>query len=113
MILVIRVNTANIIDQNQFTYFMQLDIKEFKTYAYAIQGLNAAEQAKAIEEKLDQLEKNNTQELIYKTDMQLGYQALDRKQVYKVKQDVNDNIVRFKARQVVKSYLQQFKVDFD
>ena len=33
--------------------------------------------------------------------------------MYKVKRDVNGNIVRFKARLVVKGYLQQFGVDFD
>lgn len=33
--------------------------------------------------------------------------------MYKVKRDVNGNIVRFKARLVVKGYLQHFGVDFD
>ena len=33
--------------------------------------------------------------------------------MYNVKKDVNDNIARFKARWVVKDYLQQFSIDFD
>lgn len=64
-------------------------------------------------EELDQLHKNETWELIPKSKMEPGHQPLGGKWVYKVKQDVNGNIARFKARWVVKGYLQQFGVDFD
>lgn len=45
--------------------------------------------------------------------MKPGHQALGGKWVYKIKRDVDGNVTRFKARWVVKGYLQQFGVDFD
>lgn len=45
--------------------------------------------------------------------MEPGHRALGEKWVYKIKQDVDGNVARFKARWVVKGYLQQFGVDFD
>ena len=42
-----------------------------------------------------------------------GHHSLGGKWVYKIKRDVNGDIARFKARWVVKKYLQQFGVDFD
>lgn len=67
-----------------------------------MQGPNAAEWAKAIEEELNQLEKNNTWELFHKSDVQPGHRPLGGKWVYKIKRDVDGNIARFKARWVVK-----------
>ena len=66
-----------------------------------------------MEEELNQLEKNNTWELVHKSDVQPGHWPLGGKWVYKIKRDVDGNIARFKARWVVKGYLQQFGVDFD
>ena len=66
-----------------------------------------------MEEKLDQLCKNEIWELVYKNDIEPGYWLLGGKWVYKIKRDVDGNIACFKARWVVKDYLQQFKVDFD
>ncbi len=51
--------------------------------------------------------------LVQKNEIQPGHRALGGKWVYKVKRDVNGDIVRVKARWVVKGYLQQFGVDFD
>ncbi len=85
MILAIRVNAANAANQNQFACSIQLDVKEPETYACAIQDPNAAEWARAMEEELDQLEKNNTWELVHKADIQPGHRALGGKWVYKIK----------------------------
>ena len=112
-ILATRINLANAVDQDQFARSTQLDIEEPETYARAMQGPNAAEWARAIEEELDQLEKNNTWELVHKSNVQPGYRPLGGKWVYKIKRDVDGNIARFKARWVVKGYLQQFGVDFN
>lgn len=45
--------------------------------------------------------------------MERDHKSLRKKWVYKVKQDVDRKVARFKARWVVKSYLQQFGVDYD
>ena len=45
--------------------------------------------------------------------MEAGHRALGEKWIYKVKHDVDGKVARFKARWVVKGYLQQFGVDFD
>lgn len=66
-----------------------------------------------MEEELDQLHKNETWTLIPASEMKPGHQALGGKWVYKIKRDVDGNIARFKARWVVKGYLQQFGIDFD
>lgn len=47
----------------------QLDIKELKTYTYAIQGPNVAKWAKVIKKKLNQLKKKNTWELVHKSNI--------------------------------------------
>lgn len=78
-----------------------------------MQGPNAAKLAKAIEEELDQLRKNETWELLHKTDVKPDYRALVGKWVYKIKHNVDGKIACFKARWVVKGYLQQFGVDFN
>lgn len=66
-----------------------------------------------MEEELDQLHKNETWVLISANKMKANNQTLREKWVYKIKRDINDNIAHFKARWVVKDYLQQFGVDFD
>ena len=64
-------------------------------------------------EELDQLHKNETWTPIPASEMKPGPQALGGKWVYKTKRDVDGNIARFKARGVVKGYLQQFGADSD
>lgn len=76
-------------------------------------GSYSSQWSRAMREELDQLEKNNTWTLVNKKNIQPGHRALSGKWVYKVKRDVNGDIARFKARWVVKGYLQQFGVDFD
>lgn len=73
MIQATRFNSANTVDHDQFACSTQLDIEKPETYAHAIQGLNAAECTRAMEEKLDQLEKNNTWKLVHKSDVQPGH----------------------------------------
>lgn len=66
-----------------------------------------------MKEELDQLETNQTWEFLHKKDIKSGHKPLGGKWVYKVKRDVNGDIAQFKARWVVKGYLQQYGVDFD
>ncbi len=51
--------------------------------------------------------------LVPAQDVEQGHKPLSRKWVFKVKRDVNGAIARFKARWVVRGYLQQFGIDFD
>lgn len=88
-------------------------MEEPETYNKAMQGPHAAQWSQAMREKLDSLHENNTWTLIPKEEMQAGHRALGGKWVYKVKRDVEGKISRFKARWVVKGYLQQFGIDFD
>lgn len=104
---------ANALGQSQFACSTQLDVEEPETCNRAMQGLNAAQWSQAMIEELDSLHENNTWTLIPKEEMQAGHRALGEKWVYKVKRDVEGKISRFKARWVVKGYLQQFGIDFD
>ena len=78
-----------------------------------MEGPNSTQWAWAMEEELDQLRKNDTWILVPKSEIKPGHRPLGGKWVYKVKQDVDGKIARFKARWVVKGYVQQFGVDFD
>ncbi len=108
-----KINSVNARNYEQFVFATQFDTKQPGTYTRAIQGPNTTKWAKAMAEELDQLHKNKTWTLIPASEMKPGHQALDRKWVYKIKRDVNSNIACFKAKWVVKGYLQQFEVDFD
>ena len=99
-------NSANGSDHDQFAFASQLDVEEPETYARAMQGPNATHWAKAMKEKLDQLRKTKTWELMSAREIVLGHRASGEKWVYRVKQGVDGNIAYFKARWVVTSYLQ-------
>lgn len=51
--------------------------------------------------------------LVTENDVEQGHKVLSKKWVFRVKRDVNGGITRFKARWVVRGYLQQFGIDFD
>ncbi len=72
-------NSANGSDHDQFALASQLDVEEPETYARAMQGPNATQWAKAIEEKLDQLRKNKNWELILASEIELGHRAVGEK----------------------------------
>lgn len=65
MILGTRVNKVNVVNQDQFACSTKFNIKEPETYAHTMQDSNAAKWVKTMEEELDQLEKNNTWEFVY------------------------------------------------
>lgn len=72
-ILATKINLANTINENQFIYYIQFDIEELETYLQAIQDPNVAKWAEVIEKKLNQLCKNKTWKLIYKSEIELSY----------------------------------------
>lgn len=61
-------------------------------------GTHAAQWSQAMREELDQLEENNTWELVHRDQIERGHQPLGGKWVYTVKRDVDGKIARFKAR---------------
>ena len=111
-ILATKIHSTNSADQDHFVYATQFDVEEPETYARAMQWPNAPHWAKAMEEELDQLKKNETWIVTPKSEIQPGHRPLRGKWVYKIQRDVDGNIARFKARWMVKGYLQQFGVDF-
>ena len=101
---IIRIFISNASNLDQFVGLMQFEIKEPKTYIKAMKELNAIKWARKIKKVLNQFYKNNTWILIPRNKMELSYLPLWGKWVYKVKRDVNDNIIWFKARWIVKDY---------
>lgn len=91
-ILVTKIHSANAQDQEHYICSTQFDVEEPQSYARAMQCPNAPLWAQAMEEKLDQLCKNETWVLVPKDEIQPGHQALGGKWFYKVKRDVNGDI---------------------
>ena len=90
-------------------------IDEDEPYMYdrAINGLNSEEWIKAMIEEVGSLIKNQMQELINLTSLKPPYKPLAGKWVFKVKKGKDGEVLRYKARWVVKGYLQQYGVDYD
>lgn len=57
-----------------------------------MQGLNAAQWVKTMEEKLDQLHKNETWTLVPKNNIEPNHCLLEGKWVFKFKRDIDENI---------------------
>lgn len=108
-----RLLRENATDPGEFAFATQLDVEKPETYNKAMRSSQAQEWLQAMAEELDQLKANETCTLIHKSQIKAGLKPLRGKWVYKVKRDVHEDIARYKARLVVKGYLQQFRVDFD
>ena len=65
---------------------------------------------KSIQEEIDSLQKNNTYELV---KLPKGKKGLRNKWVYKLAKDGKGNLVKYKARLVVKDFGQKKGNDFD
>ena len=62
---------------------------------------------------MESLSKNQTQRLVNLTSLKPPYKPLASKQVFKVKREKDSEVLRYKARWVVKGYLQQYGVDYN
>lgn len=60
--------------------------------------------------EMESIERNGTWEL---TDLPQGHKEIGLKWIFKLKKDADGNIVKHKARLVVKGYVQEKGVDFD
>ena len=96
------------------TYISTTLINEDKPYTYdrVINSPNSEEWIKVIIE-VGSLVKNQTQELVDLASLKPPYKPLAGKQVFKVKKGKDSEVLRYKARWVVKGYLQQYSVDYD
>ena len=65
---------------------------------------------KAMDEEIDSIERNNTWELM---DLPKGKKCIGVKWVYKTKFDAKGQIVKNKARLVVKGFSQQYGVNYN
>ena len=98
---------------NDYDAFIQSDIAEPQTYHQAMNSKYANEWSLAMDEEIKSLLENNTWDTSPTESLEPGHIVPSGKWVFKLKRDVNGKIVRFKARWVVKGYLQQYGVDFD
>ena len=60
--------------------------------------------------EINQLEKQKTWNIV---DLPPNRKALKTRWVYKIKTDQNDQIIKYKARQVVKGFSQQYGIDYE
>lgn len=64
----------------------------------------------ACEDELFSIEKNETWELV---ELPVGSKAIGLKWIFKIKRNADGTISKYKARLVVKGYVQRHGVDFD
>ena len=65
---------------------------------------------KSMQEEMDSLQKNNTYMLV---KLPKGKKSLRNKWVYKLKKDGRGNLVKYKARLILKGFGQKKGIDFD
>lgn len=84
-----------------------LSVEEPTSYSEAAKE---KEWREAMENELSSIEKNNTWVL---TDLPHGHKAIGLKWVFKLKKDMNGDVIKHKARLVAKGYVQKQGIDFE
>lgn len=79
------------------------------TYQEAISGPEASKWAEAIEDELDAHKKNGTWKIVPRKS---GEKSIDSKWVFKILQDTNGNVSKFKARLCARGFKQREGVDY-
>jgi hypothetical protein len=87
-----------------------LDFKEPETYGEAISGTECASWTEAMESEIKSLNENGTWTL---EKLPAGFKAIPCKWVYKVKNNPDGSIDRYKARLVIKGCAQKKGIDYD
>ena len=100
-------------DLETYTSTTSIDEDEPYTYDRAINGPNSEEWIKAMIEEVGSLIENQTWELVDLTSLKPPHKPLAGKWVFKVKKGKDGEVLRYKARWVVKGYLQQYSIDYD
>lgn len=97
-ILAIKINLINVINHNQFSNSILFDIKKSEIYVRVMQSSHIVKCTQIIDKKLDILYKNKMWALVHQDKMEISYRTLRHKWIYKVKQDIKEKVVCFKAR---------------
>lgn len=93
------------------TFYAAADeVTEPSSFDEAVQNIDKEKWMCAMKEELNAIKSNSTYELV---DLPAGRKAIGSRWVYKIKRDVNGNIVRYKARLVAQGYAQKYGVDYD
>lgn len=104
-------NIRNITDTDEDSMFCFLSsFSDPQTIEEALSSPYAKQWRQAMDEEYNSLIKNNTWSL---RKLPSGKKVLPSKWVYKSKTDQNGNIVRFKARLVIKGYAQKKGTDYE
>lgn len=91
-------------------HFAMLAISEEpKTYEQAIQADDHKQWEQAMDEEYDSLIKNRTWTLV---EAPVDQRVIDNRWVYKVKQNPDGSIDRYKARLVVRGFTQEYGIDY-
>ncbi|KAI3740618.1 hypothetical protein L2E82_31087 [Cichorium intybus] len=91
-------------------YILLTSEGEPESFQEAQSHINKANWQKAMKDEMNSLHKNQTYELV---KLPKGKKALKNKWVFKLKKDGKGNIVKYKARLVVKGFQQKEGIDFD
>ena len=90
-----------------------IDEDEPYIYKQAINSLNSKKWIKAIIEEIGSLIENQIQEFVNFTSFKPPYKPLTSKQVFKVKKGKNSKVLRYKIKQIIKEYLQQYNINYN
>ena len=85
-------------------------IHEPTNYREAVESSNAKKWLGAMQDEFESLVKNGTWDLV---PLPQGRKPVGSKWVYKVKEDINGDVARFKARLVAQGYSQKYGEDYD
>lgn len=85
-------------------------VKEPDTMEEALSGQNAKEWREAMNNEYESLLQNNTWMLVHLPE---GKRAIPCKWVYKMKTDTNGEVVRYKARLVIKGFIQKKGIEYN
>ena len=88
------------------------DTKEPQNYRESRASENAEQWDAAMPEEYDTLIENEIWTIVNASQVPLNHKALDGKWVYRIKKGPNDEIIKWKARWVVKGFQQREGIDF-
>lgn len=100
-------------DPQTFAFVTQFDLAEPQSYEAAMDSAQAERWAEAICREWDCLIKNGTWIEVQESELPPGTPVLSGKWVFKLKRNVNGEVIRYKARWVVRGFEQQYGINYD